>query len=71
MKVIFKVILMLTDESREGGVISLPGILLIIAHFPLKIRLIRGVGGFPGFFFDWNLHFFCYLGAHAKIKILR
>ena len=36
-----------------------------LAHFPVKIRLIRGVSGVT--FFCLESSFFCYLGAHAKI----
>ena len=36
--------------------ISLPGIYLILAHFPVKIGLIWGEGGGSlKFFSDWNL----------------
>ena len=33
-------------------------IYLKLAHFPVKIGLIRGVRGVPEFFFDWNLRIF-------------
>ena len=48
--------------------ISLSGIYLKIAHFPVKIGLIGGVGGVPEFCFSLESSSFCYLGAHAKIQ---
>ena len=47
--------------------ISLSGIYLKIAHFPVKIGLIEGVGGVPEIRFSLESSSFCYLGAHAKI----
>ena len=46
--------------------ISLSGIYLKIAHFPVKIGLIGGVGGVPEICFSLESSYFCYLGAHAK-----
>ena len=46
--------------------ISLSGIYLKIAHFPVKIGLIGGVGGVPEIRFSLESSSFCYLGAHAK-----
>ena len=48
--------------------ISLSGIYLKIAHFPVNIGLIEGVGGVPEFCFSLESSSFCYLGAHAKIQ---
>ena len=48
--------------------ISLSGIYLKIAHFPVKIGLIGGVGGVPEIQFSLESSSFCYLGAHAKIQ---
>ena len=48
--------------------ISLSGIYLKIAHFPVKIGLIGGVGGVPEICFSLESSYFCYLGAHAKIQ---
>ena len=48
--------------------ISLSGIYLKIAHFPVKIGLIGGVGGVPEIRFLLESSSFCYLGAHAKIQ---
>ena len=48
--------------------ISLSGIYLKIAHFPVKIGLIGGVGGVPEISFSLESSYFCYLGAHAKIQ---
>ena len=48
--------------------ISLSGIYLKIAHFPVKIGLIGGVGGVPEILFPVESYSFCYLGAHAKIQ---
>ena len=48
--------------------ISLSGIYLKIAHFPVKIGLIGGVGGVPEICFSLESSSFCYLGAHAKIQ---
>ena len=45
--------------------ISLPGIYWKLGHFPVKIGLIRGVGGVPTLFFDWNLPFLL-LGSSCK-----
>ena len=45
--------------------ISLSGIYLKIAHFPVKIGLI---GGVPEICFSLESSSFCYLGAHAKIQ---
>ena len=42
-------------------------IYLKLAHFPVKIGLIRGVRGVPEFFVWLESSYFCYLGAHAKI----
>ena len=40
-------------------IISLSGIYLKIAHFPVKIGLIGGVGGVPEIFLShWNPHLF-------------
>ena len=50
--------------------ISLSGIYLKIAHFPVKIGLIGGVGGVPEIRFSSECSYFCYLGAHAKIQNL-
>ena len=48
--------------------ISLSGIYLKIAHFPVKIGLIGGVGGVPKIWFSLESSYFCYLGAHAKFR---
>ena len=48
--------------------ISLSGIYLKIAHFPVKIGLIGGVGGVTEICFSLESSYFCYLGAHAKIQ---
>ena len=48
--------------------ISLSGIYLKIAHFPVKIGLIGGVGGVTEIRFSLESSYFCYLGAHAKIQ---
>ena len=48
--------------------VSLSGIYLKIAHFPVKIGLIWGVGGVPEICFSLESSSFCYLGAHAKIQ---
>ena len=48
--------------------ISLSGIYLKIAHFPVKIGLIGGVGGVTKIRFSLESSYFCYLGAHAKIQ---
>jgi len=48
--------------------ISCSGIYLKIAHFPVKIGLIGGVGGVPEIRFSLESSSFCYLGAHAKIQ---
>ena len=48
--------------------ISLSGIYLKLVHFPVKIGLIRGVGGVPEICFSLESSSFCYLGAHAKIQ---
>ena len=48
--------------------ISLSGIYLKIANFPVKIGLIGGVGGVTEIRFSLESSSFCYLGAHAKIQ---
>ena len=48
--------------------ISPPGIYWKLGHFPVKIGLIRGVGGVPEFTFLIGISLFCYFGAHAKIQ---
>ena len=48
--------------------ISLPGIYLKLGHFPVKIGLIRGVGGAPRLYFLIVIPLLYYLGAHAKIQ---
>ena len=48
--------------------ISLSGIYFKIAHFPVKIGLIGGVGGVTEIWFSLESSYFCYLGAHAKIQ---
>ena len=47
--------------------ISLSGIYLKIAYFPVKIGLIGGVGG-PRIFLLLESSYLCYLGAHVKIQ---
>ena len=48
--------------------ISLSGIYLKIAHFPVKIGLIGGAAGVPEIRFSLESSSFCYLGAHAKFQ---
>ena len=52
--------------KNRDPIISFPGIYLKLAHFPVKIGLIRGVGGVPEFRFSLESSSFCFLGAHAK-----
>ena len=42
----------------QNPMMSLPGIYLKLAHFPVKIGLIEGVGGFPPIFFHCNPNIF-------------
>ena len=46
--------------------ISLSGIYLKLAHFPVKIGLIEGVEGVPEICFSLESSLIGYLGAHAK-----
>ena len=46
--------------------ISLSGIYSKLAHFPVKIGLIGGLGGVPEIFFSLESSYLCYLGAYAK-----
>ena len=52
----------------RNPMISLSGICSKLAHFPVKIGLIGGVGGVPEIFFSLESSYLCYLGAHAKIQ---
>ena len=52
-------------RAQSGPYDSLPRIYLKLGHFPVKIGLIRGVGGSPTLFFDWNLPFIL-LGSSCK-----
>ena len=59
---------LILDQHTPDPMISLPGIYLKLGHFPVKIGLIRGVGGVPNFIFLIGISLLYYLGAHAKIQ---
>ena len=50
----------------QNRMISLPGIYLKLAHFPVKIKLIGEVGGVPQICLWWESSNLRYLRAHAK-----